>query len=215
MSINPPTDLIVDVMRQADPTRAREAAERLATIGRTAKPAATANDFAAYVKSAISGKSDAERPAGSSHAMQLPPSLPQGGPAGVRADPKLSPGQQLEAFVLTSLIETMMPKDAESVFGSGTAGSYWRSMLAEKLAAELTMAGGVGLGEQLKLSGTDRPEAASMLRAVLEAGKKPVEMTAKTSDALGLSAFSGMAAGEMVPADWDGTIIMQPESNGA
>ena len=57
----------------------------------------------------------------------------------------LQPVAQLEAFVLQSFIETMLPKNAESVFGSGTSGAFWKSMLAEHLAKELTRSGGVGI----------------------------------------------------------------------
>jgi hypothetical protein len=212
MSIKPPSDLIIDVMRQADPVRAREAAERLTAIGRSAKPAAAPVDFSTYVKSAIFEATAGERKAGPQ--AQLPLSLPQGDTAGVRAESKMSPGEQLEAFVLTSLIETMMPKDAESVFGSGTAGSYWRSMLAEKLAAELTMAGGVGLREQLKLREIDKPDATEALRAILDSAKIPAEM-AESTDALGLSAFGRPRTGEIIPARLNELPITKPESNGA
>jgi Rod binding domain-containing protein len=53
--------------------------------------------------------------------------------------------QEFEAFVLQSFIEAMLPRNAESVFGSGTSGAFWKSMLAEQLAKELTRSGGVGI----------------------------------------------------------------------
>lgn len=215
MSISPPSDLIVDVMRQADPVRVREAAERLAAIGRSTKPAVAADDFTAHVKNAILEATAEGEQARQPAPVQAPLTLAQDGPARVRGKEKMSPGQQLESFVLTSLIETMMPKNAESVFGSGTAGSYWRSILAEKLAAELTMAGGVGLQEQLRLREADTPEATEMLRAVLDAGKTPAEVTAGTADVLGLGAFGGRATSEVIPARSDEVHITQPESNGA
>lgn len=57
--------------------------------------------------------------------------------------------RQLEAFVLQSFIETMLPENAEAVFGKGTAGAIWKSMLAEKLAKEIADSGAVGIAEQL------------------------------------------------------------------
>lgn len=215
MSISPPTDLIVDVMRQADPGKVREASERLAAIGRSAPPAAAGDDFRAHVKKAILEATGEQGRAGQQGPVQAPLSMAQDGHARVHMREKMSPGEQLEAFVLTGLIESMMPKDAESVFGSGTAGSYWRSVLAQKLAAELTMAGGVGLRDQLRLREVDKPEAAEMLRAVLDAGKTPAEVASETTDVLGLGAFGGRAASEMMPARLDETNITQPESNGA
>lgn len=56
---------------------------------------------------------------------------------------------QLEAFILQSFIQSMLPKNAKTVFGKGTAGEIWRSMLAEKLATELAQSGQVGLAKQL------------------------------------------------------------------
>lgn len=69
--------------------------------------------------------------------------------------------QEFEAFVLQSFIEAMLPKKAGSVFGGGTAGEIWRSMLAEQVAKEVARSGGVGIAEliaplQLNNSRVDR-----------------------------------------------------------
>lgn len=57
--------------------------------------------------------------------------------------------RQFESFVLQSFIENMLPKNAESVFGKGTAGSVWRSMMAEKIADQISRSGGVGIAERI------------------------------------------------------------------
>jgi len=198
MSSGPSSDLIIDVMRQADPVKVREAAERLSAIGRSAGVSATPEDFTALVHKAIS---DAKGGGWYAHSVAAEASAPTPSQnAMVRAKEKMSPGQQLESFVLTNLVETMMPKDAESVFGSGTAGSFWRSMLAEKLAAELTMAGGVGLREQLKLREVDGPSAAETIRSVLEASKARAQAMAANADAVDLGAFAGAPDPGATPA---------------
>ena len=56
---------------------------------------------------------------------------------------------QLEAFVLQSFIQTMLPSNAQSFFGKGTAGEVWKSMLAEKLGAEIARSGQIGLAKRL------------------------------------------------------------------
>jgi len=56
---------------------------------------------------------------------------------------------QLEAFVLQSFIQTMLPTDAQAFFGKGTAGAVWKSMLAEKLGAQLASSNQVGLAKRL------------------------------------------------------------------
>jgi Rod binding domain-containing protein len=60
--------------------------------------------------------------------------------------------RQFESFVLQSFIETMLPKNAESVFGKGTAGGIWKSMLAEKLADQISRNGGVGIAQRIAAS---------------------------------------------------------------
>jgi len=57
--------------------------------------------------------------------------------------------RQFESFVLQSFIETMLPKGAESVFGKGTAGTVWKSMLAEKLADQISRSGGIGIAQRI------------------------------------------------------------------
>ncbi|NJO21876.1 MAG: hypothetical protein HC868_01680 [Sphingomonadales bacterium] len=43
----------------------------------------------------------------------------------------------------------MLPKNATNVFGKGTAGEFWRSMLAEKMGDELARSGQVGIARRL------------------------------------------------------------------
>jgi Rod binding domain-containing protein len=56
-------------------------------------------------------------------------------------------GVQFEAMVLRQVLEDMLPKDASSVFGEGTAGNVWRSMLAENLANAMASRNILGLAE--------------------------------------------------------------------
>lgn len=75
--------------------------------------------------------------------------------------------RQFESFILQSFIETMLPKNAESVFGKGTAGGIWKSMMAEKLADQISRSGGIGIAQ--KLAGpqvTTTPPAAQSDAAV-------------------------------------------------
>lgn len=60
-----------------------------------------------------------------------------------------TPPQQFEAFVLQSFIQSMMPNDASSVYGEGTAGSVWKSMMAEKIAKEIAENGGIGIAKMI------------------------------------------------------------------
>lgn len=210
MGINPSTDLIVDVMRQADPIKVREAAERLSDVGQALRVQKPEAQFASLVKEALGEGKTRAHGAATQAPVQIVDSQP-----GVRMSEKLAPGQQLESFVLTQLLENMMPKDADSLFGSGTAGSYWRSMLAEKLAAELTMAGGVGLTEQLGLSGMgdDPKKATAMLNAVLSGGQASAATAGEMSPNLGPGGSAARAIQEIM-SPVEGTHGAEPETNG-
>ena len=51
--------------------------------------------------------------------------------------------------MLQSFVQSMLPKNATSVFGKGTAGEVWSSMLAEKMGDELARSGQVGIAQRL------------------------------------------------------------------
>jgi peptidoglycan hydrolase FlgJ len=61
---------------------------------------------------------------------------------------------QFEALLLKNMVEAMMPKNSEAVFGHGIAGDLWKSMLAEKIAAEIARTGAVGIAKQVAASET-------------------------------------------------------------
>jgi Rod binding domain-containing protein len=54
-----------------------------------------------------------------------------------------------EAMALASMIEAAMPKEGDTIFGAGTAGRAWKSMLAEQLGTQMAEAGGIGIARQL------------------------------------------------------------------
>ncbi len=59
------------------------------------------------------------------------------GPFASSRESRPSIGTQFESMFLRQAFENMLPKDSESVYGGGTAGGFWRSMLAENLANAL------------------------------------------------------------------------------
>jgi Rod binding domain-containing protein len=145
MSISPPTDIILDVARAADPVRYHEATARLTRLSAGAAPAGGFGDAlkaagpppAEAVSADVREALNRMRPAVSSGARQ---------PAG-KADKAY---QGFEAVALTSFVEEMLPKDAGAVFGTGTAGEVWKSMMAEQIGAEMARAGGVGIAGRVQ-----------------------------------------------------------------
>jgi Rod binding domain-containing protein len=56
--------------------------------------------------------------------------------------------RKFEASVLQTFVNSMMPKDSEEIYGKGSAGEFWKSMMSEKIADEISKKGGVGIAEQ-------------------------------------------------------------------
>jgi len=158
MSISPPSDIILDVARAADPGKMLAATERLVQLAGNRGPDSGA--FASLVDGMRRGRGP-DRPFDPATAMvnlQNRQVLADGGLRSTLSP--MTPHQQFEAFVLRSFVETMLPKDAEAVFGSGTAGDVWKGMLAEKIGDELARSGGIGIAEQLaKVHPTSAPAA--------------------------------------------------------
>ncbi len=61
-----------------------------------------------------------------------------------------NPYKQFEVTVLKTLFEAMLPEKANAVFGSGFAGSVWKSMLAQSLAEVAGQSGVAGIARALE-----------------------------------------------------------------
>jgi hypothetical protein len=160
MTVAPVQDLIVDVMAAADPAAQRVAASKLERMTQATDQyfAATVDqkiEAAALEQSAASaaGRSGSEAGAaldGAGHAAILKPAT--GNSAVYR---------KFEAFILQMFVESMLPKDANEVFGKGTAGTVWRSMLAEQISNEMAKGNGIGIAKQLEKSRAAKDAAAA------------------------------------------------------
>lgn len=128
MAIKPPSDIVLDVVRAADPVRRQAAVDKL-----TGQPGtdATRHEFASFVGDV--------RSAG------------QTGACGPRQSAGDVPDayRNFEAFFIQSFVENMLPKGSDANYGSGTAGDVWRSQLAEKIGTEIAESGGIGVADRL------------------------------------------------------------------
>lgn len=131
MSIEPPSDIVLDVVRAADPARRAEATNRLVRIA-----AGTGEDFAPTLD-------DVSAPAS-------PRAVASAAPAKVKtADDKAADAYRaFEGMVLSTFVQSAMPESA-AAFGEGTAGNVWRTMLAGEIAGEMAKAGGIGIADRL------------------------------------------------------------------
>jgi len=133
LSIQTATDIILDVVRAADPAVAQRAEAMLeAASARKSEQAAATPAFqrqllAATDTSAISVNSEV-------------PAAP---------DKSLEVYQRFEAMILQSFIGDMLPTDSEQLYGKGTAGEIWKGMMAEQLGAVLAKGGGIGIAARM------------------------------------------------------------------
>lgn len=144
MAISPPSDLVLDVVKAADPERLKVAAAKLQTIARDAgvDGGMFANAFDQFSDTA------APTHVGNSVASQR---VAMHNRTAV-AFSAFTPTQKFEALMLQQFVEAMMPDDAEDVYGKGTAGSIWKSMLAEQIGRQVVSAGGIGIADMIDRS---------------------------------------------------------------
>ena len=216
--INPPSDIILDVVRAADPGKQAEATRRLAALAGDGSGDPRA--FAAAMERTGRGATEAQipfRPAEARVAMHNRDALGVPGStdaaAGTsdfrsRLDPldgargsteaasrnapagnqPMTPEQQFEAFILRTFVETMLPDDATASYGSGTAGDIWKSMKAEQIGNAMARSGGIGIAE--KLARLHPPEASA--RTGTGFGVTPTQAAATLQPANGEAEGAGM-----------------------
>jgi Rod binding domain-containing protein len=150
MIVTPTSDVVLDVLEAADPATQRQATAKLDAL----KPSDT--DFAASMESQVDKAKELSKAAASAAGDRSPATTAQAdmGPP-VRVIKAPAPGEvyrKFEAFVLQVFVETMLPQQANDLFGKGTAGNVWRSMLAEQLGNQLAQGKGIGIARQLASS---------------------------------------------------------------
>ncbi len=137
MSITPPSDIVMDVARAADPARYQEAAAKLSQPG----------DPAAFASAAA----EAARDAG--YSLHMPIDA-RGALTSLKNDTTLKGGadpyRKFEGQVLAQFIETMLPDKSEAVYGKGNTGNLWKSMLADQIGQQIAKSGGIGIARMLE-----------------------------------------------------------------
>jgi biotin carboxyl carrier protein len=155
MIVTPTSDVVLDVLEAADPATQRQATAKLDAL----KPSDA--DFSASMDSQLDKAKELSKAAASVAGDPSPARTAQAdmGPSSAAAPVRVikapAPGEvyrKFEAFVLQVFVETMLPQQANDLFGKGTAGNVWRSMLAEQLGNQLAQGKGIGIAKQLASS---------------------------------------------------------------
>ncbi|HWU61424.1 MAG TPA: rod-binding protein [Ensifer sp.] len=148
MAISPPSDIVMDVVNAADPTRVQEAQEKLRTQTATLAAARLSRmdqgfstDVASLDK-ATGMRLDRTNAVHHSDAK---------GTSATKETPETY--RKFEAMVLQNFLKYMMPDDNEDVYGKGTAGEMWKSMSAEQIANSIAKRGGIGIADHMMRGG--------------------------------------------------------------
>ncbi len=159
MAVRLPSDLVVDVMRAADPSQVHLATANLKAQARTEVANAMFTDALQQLRK--------PKPSGDMIADVMRAAEPGAASLAARklAGLSMAPNDayaQFEAFMLRDAIEEMLPKTGQGAFGEGFAGGVWRSMAAEQFASIFTQHGGLGIAQSLRArdAGQDEPPAA-------------------------------------------------------
>lgn len=149
MAISPPSDLVLDVVRAADPSAVQEAQAKL----KASKAAFAARSLADSGKGFGSAMNVIDQPAtraglgnveGSRKHADMPDEY-----------------RKFESSILSGFINSMLPKESEDVYGKGSAGEFWKQMMSEKIADEMSKKGGVGIADQMYSQALKRAENAT------------------------------------------------------
>lgn len=127
LAISPPSDIVLDVARAAEPMDIETA--RAALLKRAGGVAAS---FTLEMGPRLSRETAATAGAAPAEGTEAAQGF-----------------RRFEAMVLQTFIQNMLPKDAEGVYGKGLAGDMWKSQLAEKLANVMADKGGIGIARSL------------------------------------------------------------------
>lgn len=138
MTISLSSDLVLDVMRNADPSSMRKGLNRLHT-----SPSVADNAFPDKVARSHSAALTQGNRSGAAMVQSLTRNLAGRAPS-AGAD-KAEAMQKLESLLLKQVFEEMLPKNLLGSNSSVLDGSVWRSFLAESLAEEVSKRVSLGL----------------------------------------------------------------------
>lgn len=173
MGISPVSDFVVDVMQNAETSRVSQVVSKLKALS-----SGSGTEFSAAMAKTAAGSTTGSSTTGSSTAAtgmdestqaqalaMMPSGLAFSGTSltslrnahalsGRSVDqfsttqPAPAALKKFEGMVLAKFLDTMMPA-SDSVFGSGTAGSAWKTMLTEKIGDAIADAGGIGIASSI------------------------------------------------------------------
>lgn len=143
MSIQTATDLILDVVRAADPATAQKAEAMLEAA--SVRKSETAARTPAFERQLLASAGISALPGSNT----VPSAITVDASDGKVVDKTVETYQRFEAMILQKFIGSMLPQDSEELYGKGTAGEIWKGMMAEQLGMVLAKGGGIGIADRM------------------------------------------------------------------
>ena len=138
MAISPPSDLVLDVVKAADPLEVQAAQEKL----KANQAAFAANSLAEAGNGFTSAVDILDRAAGKT-------GLSDSKNRSTKTEEVPETYRKFEAMVLQNFIKNMLPNDSEEVYGKGATGDIWKGMMAEQLGNTMAKGDGIGIAKQM------------------------------------------------------------------
>ncbi len=167
MAISPPSDLVLDVVKAANPAEVQAAQAKLAA--NRAAFAATSlaengNGFGATVDALNNASTQAGLANANTHA------------AGTKVPQAY---RKFESMVLQNFVKNMLPS-SETLYGKGSAGEIWKGMMAEQLGDAISKSGGVGIAEKMYREQVDKMRNSGAINSATDENDKKMALSAIT-----------------------------------
>jgi flagellar protein FlgJ len=157
MAIKPSSDIVLEVLKAADPLRAQATTQRLTALGGGSVGAA--DDFTKVLDA--TEQSSIERPEATPDLSNWRARLSGVSLDEANAQKAARTEVDFEASMLKTFVDAILPKDEADIYGQGTAGDIWKSMFADQIARQIAKSGAFGISKRLfathPLPGQDHP----------------------------------------------------------
>ena len=167
MAISTVSDLVLDVVKAADPTAVQEAQAKL-----QANKAAYAASSLAEAGNGFASTVDVLDRAGTNAGLDKIN-------ARTTHDKVPATYHKFEAMVLQNFVKNMLP-NSDTLYGKGTAGEMWKGMMAEQLGNTLSKNGGVGIAEKMYKEQLDKTRSSGVANAKTDENDKKMAISAIT-----------------------------------
>jgi len=146
MSITPPSDLVLDVAQAIEPSQyyasiaKLQSTKTVRSLGSSPKPEMAFEDFVTTAQ-----RNHMPLPVATAQLDHMRP------PVAIKT--AIGPQEayrKFEGLMLQNVLDAMLTSETTSVFGKEAGAGYWKSLMTEAMANEMSQAGGIGLADMME-----------------------------------------------------------------